>query len=67
MIKTNTTNKNNREFYSGINEFNKRYQLRTNFARNQMGNLLAYSNNILNMWMNYSSQLLKIHGVNYVR
>jgi hypothetical protein len=59
--------KNIRELYRGITEFKRGYQPRTNLAKDEMEDLFADYHNISNRWMNYSSQLLNIHGVNYVR
>jgi hypothetical protein len=52
---------------SGINEFKKAYQPRTNLAKDENGNVLADPHNILNMWKNYFSQLLVAHSVSDVR
>jgi hypothetical protein len=35
--------------------------------RKYNGDLLAYSDNILNRWKNYFCQLLNVHGVSDVR
>jgi hypothetical protein len=51
----------------GINEFKRGYQPRNNIVKNENGDLLANSNNILNRWKNYFSQLLKVHNVSDVR
>jgi hypothetical protein len=61
----NNKNKNIRELYGGINEFERGYQHRSNLVNYE--NLLADSHNILNMWKNYFSQLLNIHSVSDVR
>jgi hypothetical protein len=60
-LATNCKNMNIRDVYRGINEFKKGYQLRSNLAREENGDLLADSHNILNMWKNYLSQLLNVH------
>jgi hypothetical protein len=36
--------------YRGINEFKKGYQHRSNFVKDENGDLLADSHNILNGW-----------------
>jgi hypothetical protein len=36
-------------------------------VKDENGDLLAVSNNILNMWKNYFSQLLNVHTVSDVR
>jgi hypothetical protein len=60
-------NKNIRYLYRGINEFRRGYQPRSNFVRDENGDLLADSHNILNRWKNYFSQLLNVHRVSDVR
>jgi hypothetical protein len=61
-LESNSKNKNIRELYRGINEFNKGYQPRTNLVKDQRGDLLADPHNILNRWKNYFCQLLNVHG-----
>jgi hypothetical protein len=51
----------------GINEFKRCYQPRNNLMKDENGNLLADSHNILNRLKNYFSQLLNVHNVNDVR
>jgi hypothetical protein len=36
-------------------------------VKNENGDLLAYSHNILNKWKNYFSQLLNVHNISDVR
>jgi hypothetical protein len=60
-------NKNTRDLYRGINEFKRGYQLRNNLMKDENGDLLADSHNILNRWKNYFSQLLNVHNVSDVR
>jgi hypothetical protein len=43
------------------------YQLRNNLVKDQNGDLLVDSHNILNRWKNYFSQLLNVHNVSGVR
>jgi hypothetical protein len=64
---TNSKNKNIRDMYRGINEFNRGYQPRNNLVKDENGDLLADSHNILNRWKNYFSQLLNVHNVSDVR
>jgi hypothetical protein len=59
-IATNSKNKNTRNLYRGINEFKRGYQPRSNLVKNENGDLLADSHNILNRWKNYCSQLLNV-------
>jgi hypothetical protein len=40
---------------------------RSNFVKDEKGDLLADSHNILNRWKNYFSQLLNVHRVSDVR
>jgi hypothetical protein len=44
----NSKNKNIRDLCRGINEFKKGYQPRSNFMKDEKGDLLADSHNILN-------------------
>jgi hypothetical protein len=53
--------------YRGINEFKRGYQLRNNLVKDENGDLLADSHNILNRWKNYFSRLLNVHNVSDVR
>jgi hypothetical protein len=48
-----------RDLYSEINEFKRGYQPRNNLLKDENGDLLANSHNILNRWKKYFSQLLK--------
>jgi hypothetical protein len=50
----NSTNKNIRYLYKGINEFKRGYQPRNNLVKDENGDLPADSRNILNRWKNYS-------------
>jgi hypothetical protein len=62
-LATNSKNKNIRDLYRGINEFKRGYQPRNNLVKDENGDLLADSHNILNRWKNYFSQLLNVHNV----
>jgi hypothetical protein len=55
--------KNIRNLYRGVDEFKKGYQPISYLLKDENGDLLADSNNILNMWKNYYSQLLNVHRV----
>jgi hypothetical protein len=55
------------ELYRGINKFKRGYQPRNNLVKDENGDLLADSYNILNRWKNYLSQLLNVHNINEVR
>jgi hypothetical protein len=65
-LATNSKNKNIRDLYRGINEFKRGYQPRNNLVKDENGDLLAGSRNILNRWKNYFSQLLNVHNVSDV-
>jgi hypothetical protein len=62
----NSKKKNIRDLYRGINYFKKGYQPRSNLVRDENGDFLADSHNILNRWKNYFSQLLNIRGVFHI-
>jgi hypothetical protein len=65
-LATNSKNKNIIDLYRGINEFKRGYQPRNNLMKDENGNLLADSHNILN-GCNYFPQLLNVHNVIAVR
>jgi hypothetical protein len=62
-LQTNSKNKNIRDLYTGISDFKKGYQPRTNVVKDEKGDLVVDSHRILATW----SQLLNVHGVNDVR
>jgi hypothetical protein len=62
-----TNNKNIRDLYNVINEFEKGYQPRINIIKDEDSNLLADSQNVLNMWKNSSNQVLNVHAVHDIR
>ena len=49
--------------YTGISDFKKGYQPRCNIVKDEKGDLVADSNNIVGRWRNYFSQLFNVHGV----
>jgi hypothetical protein len=53
--------------YKGINEFKKGYQPRSNLVKDENGELLADSQNILNRWKDYYSQLQNVQRVSDAR
>jgi hypothetical protein len=57
------SNNNIREPYRGINEFKRSYQLGSNLEKDENGDLLADSDNILNRLKNFFSKLLNVHSV----
>jgi hypothetical protein len=50
-----------------VKEFKKGYQPRNDLVKDENDNLLAYFNNILNIWKNYFCQLLNVQVANNVR
>jgi hypothetical protein len=66
-LETNSKIKNMRVLYPGINDFKKGYQPRTDILKYEQGELVVDSHSILARWRNYFSQVLNVHGVNYVR
>jgi hypothetical protein len=68
-LATNSKNKNIRNLYKGINEFKRSYRPRNNLVKDENGDLLVDSHNILNKWKKYSyfSQMLNVHNVSDVR
>jgi len=66
-LETNSKIKNIRDLYRGFNDFKKGYQPRTNIVKDDKGDSVADFHSILARWRNYFSQLLNVHGVNYVR
>jgi hypothetical protein len=66
-LATNSENKNIRDLYRGLNKFQRGYQPRNNLMKDENGDLLADSRNILNKWKNYFSQLLNVHNISDVR
>ncbi|PNF33766.1 hypothetical protein B7P43_G10210 [Cryptotermes secundus] len=63
----NSKIKNIRDLYTGISDFKSGYQPSSNLVKDENGDLLADSHNILNRWRNYFSQLLNVHRVSDVR
>jgi hypothetical protein len=55
------------DLYRGINKYKRDYEPRSSLVKNEKGELLADSHNILNRWENYSSQLLNVYNVSDVR
>jgi hypothetical protein len=53
---------NIRHLYRGINGYKRGYQLRNNLVKDENGDLLADSHNILNRGKNYFSQLLNLQS-----
>jgi hypothetical protein len=62
-LATNSKNRNFRDLSRGINGFKKGYQWKNDFVKDENGDLLADSHNILNRWRKYFSRLLNVHNV----
>jgi hypothetical protein len=62
----NSKNKNIRELYRRINDIKKDHQPKRDLVKDENGDFLEDSQNILNRWKNYFSQLLNVHRVNDV-
>jgi hypothetical protein len=58
--------KNSKNLYRGINKFKRGYQPRNNLVKDENGDQLADSHNILKRWKNYFSQLFNVHNVSDV-
>jgi hypothetical protein len=63
----NSKDKNIRDLCKRINEFTKGYQPRTNFLKDERGDLLGNSHKILNRRKNFLCQLLNVRGAGDVR
>ena len=66
-LETNSTTKNITDLYSGINDFKRGYQPRSNTVKNEKGELITDSHSNLAKWRNHFSQLLNVHVFNDVR
>jgi hypothetical protein len=66
-LETNNKNKNVRDLYRGINEFKKGYQPRINIIKDEIGNLLADPQSVLNRWKNFFNQVLNAYEFHKVR
>jgi hypothetical protein len=60
-LESSSKNKNIRDLYRGINEFKKGYHPRTNFIKDERGELLVDPHKMLNRYKNYFCQLLNVH------
>jgi hypothetical protein len=66
-IELNSKNKNIRDLYRGITEFEKGYQPKTNLVKDERVDLLANPQKILTRWKNYFCQLLNVQGPGSIR
>jgi len=62
-LETNNKIQNIRDSYRDINGFKKGYQPICNTLKDEKGDLVADSHNIVARWRNYFSQLFNVHGV----
>jgi hypothetical protein len=60
-LATKSKLKNSRDLYGGINEFMLGCQTINILVKDGNGDLLSDSQNNLNIWKNYFSQLLNMH------
>jgi hypothetical protein len=60
-LETNNKNKNIRDYYRSINEFEKVYRPRINIIKDENGNLIADPQSFLNRWKNFFNQVLNVH------
>jgi hypothetical protein len=63
----NSKNKSIRDLYRLINDFKRSYQPRSTVVKDENGDLLKDSHNILNRWKNYFSRVLNVHRSSDVR
>jgi hypothetical protein len=63
----NSKGKNTRDLCRAIKEFKGGFQPRNNLVKDENEDLLSDSQNILNRWKNYFSQLLNVHDVSDIR
>jgi uncharacterized protein YaaR (DUF327 family) len=66
-LATSSKNKNIRNMYRGMNEFKRATKPRNNLVKDENGDLLADSHNVLNRRKNYFCQLSNMHNVSEVR
>jgi hypothetical protein len=66
-IELNSKNKNIRHLYTGITEFKKGHQPKTNLVKDERGDLLADPQKISTRWKNYFCQLLNVQGPGGIR
>jgi hypothetical protein len=64
---TNSKNKNIRDPYRGMNDFKRGNQPSSNLVKDENGDLLADSSNIVIRRKSYFCQLLNVHNVSDVR
>jgi hypothetical protein len=63
----NSKSKNIRELCREMNGFRRGYQPRSNLVKDENGDLLEDSHNIVNGWTSYFSHLLNVRSISDVR
>jgi hypothetical protein len=66
-LETTSKINNIRDMYRGIIDVKRGYQPRTRIVKDEKGDLVADSHNIMVRWKNYFSQILNVHGISDVR
>ena len=61
-LEANSKIHNIRDLCRGINDFKMGYQHRCNIVKDEKGDQIADSHNIVVRWRNYFSQLFNVHG-----
>jgi len=61
-LEANSKINNIKDLYRGTNDFKKGYQPRCNIVKDEKGDLVADSHNIVVRWRNYFSQLFNVLG-----
>ena len=62
-LETNNKIQNIRDLYRGISDFKKGFQPKCNIVKDEKGDLVADSHDIVARWRKYFSQLFNVHGV----
>jgi len=66
-LENNSSDKNMKDLYRGINDFRECYQPRTYILKEENGDMFTDFHVILSRWRNDFSELLNVHGVSGVR
>jgi len=66
-LETNSKIKNIMGLYSGTSDVKKGYQPGINIVKDEKGDMVTESHDILVRWRNGFSQLFNVHGVNDIR
>jgi hypothetical protein len=62
----NSENKNVKDLYRGINDFQRGYQSRNCLVKDENSDLQTDFHNIINRWKSYFSQLLNVYNASDV-